>query len=139
MKSPKFYRKQIASLGIEDMEIDVSSLDNAMETLHELRDIENVLKKIRYNLRTNMRQIRLDYMRKIQHFEEESNKPGLFGRKKSLDKTIRQKKALIKERKMETAAYEIIESMIEAYLQQIEDAKLYIQDTIQKRISAPEE
>lgn len=134
MKGPKYYRDQISNIGIEDMEIDVSSLEKAMETLHQLTDIERYLIKLRYNLRTNIRKIRMDYMHKMQDFDEESKKTGLFGRKTSPDKIISKKKALIKEKRIDIAAYELIEDMIDSYLREIEDSKVYIHDSIQKKI-----
>jgi hypothetical protein len=36
MIGPKKYRKQLFDLGIEGMEINVSTIDNAMNTLNEL-------------------------------------------------------------------------------------------------------
>ena len=62
MIGPKKYRKQLFDLGIEGMEIDVSTIDNAMDTLNKLNEIEKILKKIRYNVRTDIRRIRLDYI-----------------------------------------------------------------------------
>ena len=46
MLGPKKYRKQLFDLGIEGMEIDVSTIDNAMDTLNQLNEIEKILKKI---------------------------------------------------------------------------------------------
>ena len=45
MLGPKKYRKQLLELGIEGMEIDVSSIDVAMDTLNQLNEMENILKK----------------------------------------------------------------------------------------------
>lgn len=45
MIGPKKYRKQLFDLGIEGMKINVSTIDDAMDTLNELNEIENVLKK----------------------------------------------------------------------------------------------
>ena len=45
MIGPKKYRKQLLDLGIEGMEIDVSTIDNAMDTLNKLNEIEKILKK----------------------------------------------------------------------------------------------
>ena len=38
---PKQYRKQIFELGIEGMEINVSTIDDAMFTLNEIKEIED--------------------------------------------------------------------------------------------------
>ena len=51
MFSTKKYLKQLLDLGIECMEIDVSTIDGAMNNLNELNEIEKILKKIRYNVR----------------------------------------------------------------------------------------
>ena len=75
------------------MEIDVSTIDNAMETLNKLNEIEKILKKIRYNVRTDIRKIRLDYMAKLQEVDQSANKKsGFFGRKKSVSKIVQEKK-----------------------------------------------
>ncbi|MCE5213863.1 MAG: hypothetical protein LLF83_03985, partial [Methanobacterium sp.] len=62
--NPKIYRKQISEIGIEDMVIDVSSLQNAMHTMSQLDEYEKVLNKIKFNLHTDIRQLRVDYMKK---------------------------------------------------------------------------
>ena len=97
MFGPKSYRKQLLDLGIEGMEIDVSTIDNAMGTLNKLNEIEKVLKKIRYNVRTDIRKIRLDYMAKLQEVEQSANqKSGILRRKKSVSQIVQEKKMLTK-------------------------------------------
>ena len=68
--SPKKYRKQLFDLGIEGMEIDASTIDNAMDTLNQLNELEKVLNKMRYNVRADIRNIRLDYMGKLQEIDK---------------------------------------------------------------------
>ena len=131
MKGPKKYRQQIKDLGIEGMEIDVSSIDVAMNTLNELDEMEKILKKIRHNIRTDTRKIRLDYIRRIQEVEDSS---GIFGRKKSTEKKIKEKKSLIKERNIEVSTYEVVEDTIDGYISQIESSRIYIMNSIQDRV-----
>jgi hypothetical protein len=135
MFGPKSYRKQLLDLGIEGMEIDVSTIDNAMETLNKLNEIEKVLKKIRYNVRTDIRKIRLDYMAKLQEVDQSANqKSGILRRKKSVSKIVQEKKMLTKERNLTIATYDVVENTIDDYLDQIENSKFYIKNSIQKRV-----
>ncbi|MBZ2165708.1 hypothetical protein [Methanobacterium spitsbergense] len=135
MIGPKKYRKQLFDLGIEGMEIDVSTIDNAMDTLNKLNEIEKVLKKIRYNVRTDIRRIRLDYMAKLQEVDKSANKKsGLFGRKKSVSKIVQEKKMLTKERNLTIATYDVVENTIDDYLDQIENSRYYIKNSIQRRV-----
>ena len=61
--NPRTYRQQIYNSGIEDLEINVSSLESSMRTLHKLNDLEELLKKIKYNLRVDIRKLRMDYIK----------------------------------------------------------------------------
>ena len=132
--NPKIYRKQISEIGIEDMVIDVSSLQKAMETMSQLDDLEKVLNKIKFNLHTDMRNLRVEYMKKIQNVDESSKKKGLFGRKISVDSIMKKKKTLKKERRANIAAYEIIENLVNDYLNQIEESRRYIKNYIQQKV-----
>jgi hypothetical protein len=121
-------------MGIEDMEINVSSLENSMRTLRTINDMGKVLKKIRHNLRIDIRIMRMDYIKKIQNINELADKKGFFGKKMSDEKIFKKKKSLKKERKNNIAAYEIIETMVENYLTQIEDSRIYINNQIQSKV-----
>lgn len=132
--SPKKYRKQITDLGIEGMEIDVSSIDKAMETLNELNNIEKILKKIGDNVKTDMRKIRRDYINELHELGVSSRSQGIFHRKKSTQKLIKEKKAIENDRDSKMAAYEKIEDTANDYIDQIEDSKIYIADVIKKRL-----
>jgi len=132
MISPKKYRQQIDSLGIEGMIIDVSSIERAMSTINELDEIENVLNKIRHNVRIDMRNIRLEYLNKMKGAEEQPQ--GLFKRKKSTNKIIKEKKSLLKDKDLKIAAYEVVENEINYYLSQIESSRVYIKNSIQGRV-----
>jgi hypothetical protein len=132
MISPKKYRQQIDSLGIEGMIVDVSSIERAMSTINELDEIENVLTKIRHNVRIDMRNIRLEYLNKMKEAEEQPK--GLFKRKKSTNKIIKEKKSLLKDKDLKIAAYEVVENEINYYLSQIESSRVYIKNSIQGRV-----
>lgn len=132
--TPKVYRQQIVDMGIEDMEINVSSLQKCMSTLETLNDMELVLKQIKHNLRSDMRRIRLDYIKMMKDIEESSDKKGLFGRKMSLDKILEKKRSLKKERRINMGSYEMIENMLENYLTQIDDSRRYIRNHIQRKV-----
>ena len=132
--SPKMYRQRIYNMGIEDMEINVSSLENSMRTLRTINDMGKVLKKIRHNLRIDIRIMRMDYIKKMQNINELADKKGFFGKKMSDEKIFKKKKSLKKERKNNIAAYEIIETMVENYLTQIEDSRIYINNQIQSKV-----
>jgi hypothetical protein len=135
MLGPKKYRKQLLDLGVEGMEIDVSTIDNAMDTLNTLNEMEKILKKIRYNVRTDIRRIRLDYMTKLQEVDRSADKKtGFFGRKKSVSKIVQEKKSLTKERNLTIATYDVVENTIDDYLDQIENSKYYIKNSIQRRV-----
>jgi hypothetical protein len=132
--NPRTYRQQIYDTGIEDMEINVSSIEKSMRTLHKLNDIEDVLTKIRYNLRSDIRKLRLEYIKKMQDVDELALKKGLFRKKMSVEKIYQMKKSVKQDRKVKIAAYEIIETMIENYLTQINDSRNYIRDQIQDKV-----
>jgi hypothetical protein len=132
--NPKYYRRQIAEIGIEDMVIDVSSLQKAMETMSELDELEKLLNHIKFNLRTDIRNLRVEYMQMIQEADGLINKKSLLGRKKTIDDVVRKKKALKKERNTNIAAYEIIENLINDYLKQIDESRLYIKNHIQMKV-----
>jgi len=138
MLGPKSYRKQLLDLGIEGMEIDVSTIDDAMNTLNELNEKEKILKKIRYNIRGDIRKIRLEYVTKLKQIDKINNnkKKGLFSRKKSVSKITQEKKVLIKEKNLTIATYDVVENTIDDYLDQIENSKYYIKHSIERRVGS---
>jgi hypothetical protein len=135
MLGPKKYRKQLLELGIEGMEIDVSSIDLAMDTLNQLNDMEKILKKIRLNVRADIRKIRLDYVIKLKEVDKSTNvKKGLFSRKKSVSSITEEKKKITRERNLTIATYDVVENTIDDYLDQIDNSKYYIKNSIQRRV-----
>jgi hypothetical protein len=133
--SPKKYRQQLIDLEIDGFEIDVSTIDHAMQTLNELNELEKILSKIRYNLRADIRTIRMDFMGKLQGIDKSANeKQGLLRRKKSVSQIVKEKKELTKERNLTIASYTVVENTIDDYLDQIEQSKYYIKNSIQHRV-----
>ena len=135
MLGPKKYRKQLLELGIEGMEIDVSSIDVAMDTLNQLNEMENILKKIRLNVRADIRKIRLDYVTKLKEVDQSANvKKGILSRKKSVSSITEEKKKITRERNLTIATYDVVENTIDDYLDQIDNSKYYIKNSIQRRV-----
>lgn len=135
MLGPKKYRKQLLELGIEGMEIDVSSIDVAMDTLNQLNEMENILKKIRLNVRADIRKIRLDYVTKLKAVDQSANvKKGILSRKKSVSSITEEKKKITRERNLTIATYDVVENTIDDYLDQIDNSKYYIKNSIQRRV-----
>lgn len=132
--NPKLYRRQIAEMGIEDMEIDISTLQSAMETMSQLNEMEKMLNQIIFNIRSDIRNIRVEYMGMIHEADGLINKKSIFGKKKTIDDVMRKKKSLKKERDTNIAAYEIIENLINDYLKQIEESRIYIKNHIQMKV-----
>ena len=60
--NPKVYQQQLHELGIERIEIDVSTIERARQSLNELEKYEDILKKIRHNIRIDIRSIRKEYL-----------------------------------------------------------------------------
>jgi len=122
-------------LGIEGMEIDVSSIDVAMDTLNQLNEMENILKKIRLNVRADIRKIRLDYVTKLKAVDQSANiKKGILSRKKSVSSITEEKKKITRERNLTIATYDVVENTIDDYLDQIDNSKYYIKNSIQRRV-----
>jgi hypothetical protein len=133
--SPKKYRQQLLDLEIDGFEIDTSTIDNAMETLNQLNELEKILNKIRYNVRADIRNIRLDYMGRLQEVDKSANqKQGLLRRKKSVTQVVKEKKGLTKERNLTIATYTVVENTIDDYLDQIEQSQYYIKSSIQHKV-----
>jgi hypothetical protein len=125
MISPKVYQNQIQDLEIEGKEIFPQSKEDASIIFEELKNIEKMLERIRYNIRMDTRTIRKYYMDKIRDIGDSSKfKAGTD--KKSLKNKIKEKRKFIDERDLKIAPYESIEYMIDDYLAQIKNAKKYV-------------
>lgn len=133
MFGPKMYQQQLDELGIDGVEIDVTNIQRAMETLNELKDYENVLKKMRHNIRMDIRNIRKEYiqlMKELDPSPEERNRM----KAKDIQKITKKKKSIIKKRDTKIKSYEIIETIVDNYLTQISDARIYIRNSIEGRV-----
>jgi ribosomal protein S25 len=130
---PKVYQQQLYELGIDGMEIDVSTIERAMRTLNELEEYEGVLKKMRHNIRMDIRNIRKEYLlilKELNPSPEEKRKSSA----KEVQKRIKKKKSILKKRDSKIKSYEIIEITVDSYLTQIDDARIYIKNSIETRV-----
>lgn len=122
MISPKVYHQQIDDLDIEGMLVFADTANEASILLDRLENIGKILEKIRVNVRMDIRNIRREYMDKIKLLE---NDPEISRKNK-----IKEKKVLVEEREINIAPYEAIEILVEDYLRQIKDAKIYVNNVI---------
>lgn len=133
MYGPKMYQQQLEELGIEGMEIDISNIQKAMQTLNVLEEYEDILKKIRHNVRMDIRTIRKEHIQKIKEIdpspEEKKNQNA-----KKVQKIVKKKKSMIKKRDTKIKSYELIENVIDNYLTQIDDARIYIRNSIEGKV-----
>ncbi|MDI6724295.1 MAG: hypothetical protein QMD61_06575 [Methanobacterium sp.] len=130
MISPKVYHKQISELGIEGMVVHAENADEASDLLDELQNIEEILIRIRFNVRIDIRAIRKEYMEKIKNAEKSSE---TFNSKQKIEKSkLKEKKDLIIERDLKIASYETIEHTVEDYLIQINNSKVYLDSIIRE-------
>ncbi len=133
MFGPKFYQQQLDELGIDGMEIDISTIKKAMQTLNELEEYEDILKKMRHNIRVDMRNIRKEYLsilKELNPSPEEKKKESA----RKVQKRIKKKKDVLKKRDAKIKSYEIMENMVDDYLTQIDDARIYIRNSIETRV-----
>ena len=133
MFGPKFYQQQLDELGIDGMEIDVSTIKEAMQTLNELEEYEDILKKMRHNIRVDIRNIRKEYLlilKELNPSAEDKQKESA----RKVQKRIKKKKGVLKKRDAKIKSYEIMENMVDNYLTQIDDARIYIRNSIETRV-----
>jgi translation initiation factor IF-2 len=130
MLNPKKYRIYIKELAIDDLELDVSTSSNCIETLNAIEEIIDILNKLKYNVRMDLRNIRKNYLMLMKEVENSPSKKGRFRGWKSSSK-LTQKKDLKKKRDLKIASYEEIEELIDDYLCILEDAKDYVKNSIE--------
>jgi hypothetical protein len=133
MFGPKIYQQQLDELGIDGMEIDVSTIEMAMQTLNELEEYEDILKKMRHNIRMDIRNIRKEYLNILNELNptpEEKQKESA----RKVQKRIKKKKGILKKRDTKIKSYELMENMADNYLTQIDDARIYIRNSIETRV-----
>jgi len=133
MLGPKIHQQQLDELEIDGMEIDVSNIQRAMETMNELEEMKNILKKIRHNIRTDIRAIRKEYILLINELNPSPEETRELS-PRQVQKRIKKKKSIIKKRNTKIKSYEMVENMVDNYLTQISDAEIYIRNSIERRV-----
>ncbi|MGC9517023.1 MAG: hypothetical protein ACP5C3_04905 [Methanomicrobiales archaeon] len=131
---PKIYREEISNLGIEGLNIKVHSVAEALQLLVELKNIEKTLKKIKYNIRIDMRSLRKHYLDEIKEVEKPVKVMKVFNKKLDPKKSLKIKKKIVNEREHRIKPYELLERLIDDYLWQIDESKKYLQDFIGKKM-----
>jgi len=122
---PRFYKEQVEELGIEGIEIDPSSEEEALKILREVEDAIRNLKRIRYNLHMDMRLIRREYLEKMRD-------PDIRG-------DVKRRRALMDERDDLLGPYEGVDRIIETLLEQLEDASIFLREYAGLEIASTEE
>ncbi len=127
--NPKHYKKQIEKLGIDGFEIKPESLMDATTILIRLKEYQRVLRQIKYNLRIDARNIRREYITKTDELNE-----SLKENKKSDKKAKEAKKKLLKEKEELVAPYDALDNLIDGYMVQIEDSKIFLREFIKNQV-----
>jgi hypothetical protein len=130
--SPKFYQQQIVDVGIEGLEIAPRSLADAMALKIKLRKDQRILQHIRFNLRMDVRSIRREYLDKLKSLKEPSKKMVVFNKKLTEKEVRKAKKALTEERDDKIAPYDALDRLVEYYLAEIDNSKVYINSFMEK-------
>ncbi|MDO8871054.1 MAG: hypothetical protein Q7V10_09965 [Methanobacteriaceae archaeon] len=127
--NPKHYKKQIEKLGIDGFEIKPESLMDATTILMRLKEYQRILRQIKYNLRIDARNIRREYITKTDELNE-----SLKENKKSDKKAKEAKKKLLKEKEELLAPYDALDNLIDGYIVQIEDSKIFLREFIKNQV-----
>lgn len=127
--NPKHYKEQIEKLGIDGFEIKPESLMDATTILIHLKEYQRVLRQIKYNLRIDARNIRREYITKTDELNE-----SLKEHKKSDKKAKEAKKKLLKEKEELVAPYDALDNLIDGYMVQIEDSKIFLREFIKNQV-----
>lgn len=122
---PRFYKEQVEELGIEGIEIDPSSEEEALRILREVEDAIRNLKRIRYNLHMDMRLIRREYLEKMRD-------PDIRG-------DVKRRRALMDERDNLLGPYEGVDRIINTLLEQLEEASIFLREYAGLEIASTEE
>lgn len=122
---PRFYKEQVEELGIEGIEIDPSSEEEALKILREVEDAIRNLKRIRYNLHMDMRLIRREYLEKMRD-------PDIRG-------DVKRRRALMDERDNLLGPYEGVDRIINTLLEQLEEASIFLREYAGLEIASTEE
>jgi hypothetical protein len=127
--NPKHYKEQIEQLGIDGFEIKPESLMDATTSLIHLKEYLRILRQIKYNIRIDSRKIRREYITKIDVLSES------FKENKKSDKKFKEaKKKLLKEKEELVAPYDALDNLIDGYIIQIEDSKIFLREFIKNQV-----
>lgn len=128
--NPKLYKKQIEELGIDGLEIKPDSLIEATSMLIELKKYQNILMQIKYNVRIDSRNISKEYITKLDELNEhiETNS------ERKAKKIKEAQKKLLKEREEKLVPYDGLDILIDGYLVQIEDSKIFLREFIKNQV-----
>lgn len=128
--NPKLYKKQIEELGINGLEIKPESLIEATSMLIELKNYQNILMQIKYNVRIDSRNISKEYITKIDKLNEhiETNS------ERKTKKIKEAQKKILKEKEEKLVPYDGLDILIDGYLVQIEDSKIFLREFIKNQV-----
>ncbi len=128
--NPKLYNKQIEELGINGLEIKPESLIEATSMLIELKNYQNILMQIKYNVRIDSRNISKEYITKIDKLNEhiETNS------ERKTKKIKEAQKKILKEKEEKLVPYDGLDILIDGYLVQIEDSKIFLREFIKNQV-----
>lgn len=130
--NPKIYKKQIEELGINGLEIKPESLIEATSMLIEIKEYQKILLQIKYNVRIDSRKISKEYITKIDELNEHIKETKNSERKSKKNKEAQKK--LLKEREEKLAPYDGLDIIIDGYIVQIEDSKMFLRDFIKNKV-----
>lgn len=140
MASPEQYWHRIKELGLDHMEIQVSTVSEAKETLKHIRKLQKELRQIKKNINLDMKAIRALYSQKISTAASTtSGILSLFGKRK-LAGQLRadERRRLRMERDRTLQPYESLKLTIDDLLIQMDAAKERLQMFIEKAKSQSE-
>ncbi|NPA71217.1 MAG: zinc ribbon domain-containing protein [Gammaproteobacteria bacterium] len=133
MASPKEYWQRIEELGLDHMEIEVSSIAEAKTALRRVRGLQKELRQIKKNINLDMKSIRAMYRQKMATAASTTSSiVSLFGKRK-LAGQLRadEKRRLRMERDSILEPYESLKFTIDNLLLQLDAAKEQIQQFIE--------
>ncbi|MDI9618026.1 hypothetical protein [Methanothermobacter sp.] len=111
---PRIYKEQVEELGIEGLEINPSSREEALELLREVEGYIKNLKRIRYNLHMDMRIIRRQYLKRMKD-------PKVRG-------DLQKRRSILDERDDILGPYEGVDRMIDALLDELDESAHFLRE-----------
>jgi hypothetical protein len=102
---------------------------DATTSLIHLKEYQRILRQIKYNIRLDARKIRREYITKIDVLSES------FKENKQSDKKFKEaKKKLLKEKEELVAPYDALDNLIDGYIVQIDDSKIFLREFIKNQV-----